>query len=206
MRRTGKRAFDPTMGSEGMSQLLITYSIFMAGVLAERRVFSHDPKKNGHPKVPVRKSLAGLALHLTLLVVVGLLAVVGEVETFFLRLVACADPDGDLEDEQDDEGHRARPDQRSDDVPQLRDDLRPGVEVTDLVGDVVVYAGAAELRVDEDARSKGADHAADAVHAEGVERVVVAQHALHRGHGEEAHDSGDGAGEEGADGADETGR
>src|SRR3979490_131690 len=29
MRRTGKRAFEPTIGSEGMSQLLMTYSIFM---------------------------------------------------------------------------------------------------------------------------------------------------------------------------------
>src|SRR6266853_148201 len=58
MRRTGKRAFEPTMGSEGMSQLLITYSIFMTRGphkiarsaartewpgAGERGVFSHEP-------------------------------------------------------------------------------------------------------------------------------------------------------------------
>src|SRR5229473_1471227 len=58
MRRTGKRAFEPTIGSEGMSQLLMTYSIFMTRGSSqdrkrsaartelpgagERRVFSHE--------------------------------------------------------------------------------------------------------------------------------------------------------------------
>src|SRR6266446_2140670 len=73
MRRTGKRAFEPTIGSEGMSQLLMTYSIFMTRGSSqdrkrsaartelpgagERCVFSHElpAQENGHPKVPVRK-------------------------------------------------------------------------------------------------------------------------------------------------------
>src|SRR5512139_1439652 len=42
MRRTGKRAFEPTMGSEGMSQLPMTYSIFMMRSSQKRRVFSHN--------------------------------------------------------------------------------------------------------------------------------------------------------------------
>src|SRR5258706_4245969 len=70
MRRTGKRAFEPTMGSEGMSQLLMTYSIFMtrgphkiAGSAArterpragERGVFSHElqgARKTGTRRCP----------------------------------------------------------------------------------------------------------------------------------------------------------
>src|SRR5438552_1071995 len=73
MRRTGKRASEPTIGSEGMSQLLMTYSIFMTrGPHRIAREMRREPnyrvpakaayfrmncrrKKNGHPKVPVRK-------------------------------------------------------------------------------------------------------------------------------------------------------
>src|SRR6267142_163405 len=205
MRRTGKRAFDPTMGSEGTSQLLITYSIFMAGPSRKGAYFLiSSAKKTGTRRCPSEGASQG-SFYMTL-VVVGLLAVIGEVETLFLRFVAGADADGELQDQQDHERHAARPDQGDDDVPQLRDDLRSGVEIADLVGDVVVHARAAELRVDEGARTERADDPADAVHAEGIEGVVIAQHLLHRGHGEEADDAGDGAGEEGADGADKAGR
>src|SRR2546429_6775147 len=109
MRRTGKRAFDPTMASDGISQLLITYSIFMARgphsnatevrrepkgrAPAKRPVFSHERavlrrpcrrKKNGRPKAPVRnKPVSGLlpGLH-----VIGSLAVRVDVEAFALLL------------------------------------------------------------------------------------------------------------------------
>src|SRR4029077_20253027 len=110
MRRTGKRAFDPTMGSEGTSQLLITYSIFMVRSSRKGAYFRIGPKKTGTRRCPSQRSLAGLALHARS-VVVGLFAVIGEVETLFLRFIAGPDPDGDLQDQQDHEGYGARPDQ-----------------------------------------------------------------------------------------------
>src|SRR5437899_6430989 len=219
MRRTGKSAFDPTMGSEGMSQLLITYSIFMSRSSRKRRVFSHKapaaggwpgtsrlPQKKRAPEGARSKTSPFPGLSLLPSVVVGLLAVIGEIETLFLRFIAGADADGELQDQQDHERHAARPDQSDGDVPKLRDDLRPGVEIADFVGDVIIDASTAKLRIDEGARAERADDPADAVHAEGIERVVVTQHGLHLGHGEEAKDAGDGTGKKGSDGADKTGR
>ena len=58
------------------------------------------------------------------------------------------------------------------------DDLRAHAGVAPGAGDVVVDARAAESRVVEHARQDGAEDAADAVHAEHVERVVVAERAL----------------------------
>src|SRR5258708_1130233 len=79
MRRTGKRAFEPAMGSEGIFQLLMTYSIFMArssspktgcprfGRRPERkRVFSQERaaapgtrlSKKGRPEAPFQTSPA----------------------------------------------------------------------------------------------------------------------------------------------------
>src|SRR2546426_5530760 len=109
------------------------------------------------------------------LVVVGLFAVVGEVKALFLFFIARADADRELQDQQDQEGYASRPDQRDADVPELRNDLRHGVKVTHLVGNVVVDAGAAERRINESACAQRADRPADAVHAEGIEGIVVAQ-------------------------------
>src|SRR5258708_36155778 len=119
-------------------------------------------------------------------VVLALPAVIGEIKTLFLRFIAGADADGDLQDQQDHERHAARPDQSDDDVPQLRDDLRPSVEIADFVGDVVIDAGTAELRINEGARAERADDTADTVHTEGIESVVVTQHGLHLGYREDA--------------------
>ena len=70
-------------------------------------------------------------------------------------------------------------------------DLGDEVVVGDLAGRVVHDAGAAERRIHQDAGPDRADDAADAVHAEHVERVVVAERVLHRGAEEQADRAGD---------------
>ena len=72
-------------------------------------------------------------------------------------------------------------------------------------GDAVGEADAAEGLADEDARQDGADEPADAVHAEGVERIVVAELRLQRGGRPAADRTGGDADDEGARRADEAG-
>ncbi len=68
----------------------------------------------------------------------------------------------------------------------MRKHLRREVVVGDLAGGVVHDAGAAERRVHQDAGAERADYAADAVDAEHVERVVVAERVLDHGAEEQA--------------------
>src|SRR6266581_7384514 len=116
MRRTGKRAFDPAMGSEGMSQLLMTYSIFMTrgphkiAREVRREPNGRRPAKGAYFRMKRRSRGACLAaqekrapegarskqarfraspcLSLEIQkrrsVVVGLFAVIGEIEPLFL--------------------------------------------------------------------------------------------------------------------------
>src|SRR5437879_13676304 len=84
MRRTGKRAFDPTIGSEGISQLLITYSIFMRRSLRKGAYFRTNggPKKTGTRRCPFEnKPVSGL---LPALDVIGRFAVRVDVEAIAL--------------------------------------------------------------------------------------------------------------------------
>jgi len=128
-RRCGAReaAFDPTMGSEGCPAA--DYELhFHVEVLAKRRVFSHNRlrrrgwrdsrfQKDGHPKVPARKASQGsLNIREAPISVVGLLAVIGEIEPF-LRSSLARRPmvtSGSAGSRR----HAARPDQSDDDVPQ----------------------------------------------------------------------------------------
>jgi hypothetical protein len=99
-------------------------------------------------------------------VVVSVLAVISQVETFFLCFVAGAYTYGVFQDQQNYKGYECRPYQRSTDSPQLRDNLCVSIEVSNLVGDVIPYARATECRIDEYTGTDRADDTADTVHAE----------------------------------------
>src|SRR5215831_7122916 len=138
MRRTGKRAFDPTMGSEGMSQLLITYSIFMAGILAKRRVFSHNPgKKTGTRGCPSERALQG---SLYMLHVVRGLAVRVDVQALALFFLGHAQPHEEVGDLEGDERYHPGPDEHYAYGLGLDDELAPDRVVGcrgDLAGEPV---------------------------------------------------------------------
>ena len=108
------------------------------------------------------------------------------VEAFALDVFRHPQPDGQVDQLVGDERDHARPDDRGADAPELRDHLRAHVEVTDLVRHIVVDAGATDRGIGEYPSEDRAEYAADAVHAEHVERVVVAEHALQARHGPQA--------------------
>src|SRR3954451_14573132 len=112
--------------------------------------------------------------------VVRALGVLGDVEAFTLYFNGSAQADDDIDDLVQDRRADAGPHQRGANAPGLRGHLRHEVVVRHLWGDggVVHNAGAAERRVHQNAGAERADDAADAVDAEHVERVVVAQTVL----------------------------
>src|SRR6266446_5397659 len=113
--------------------------------------------------------------------IVSALRVLGDVETFALHLNAGAQADDDIDDLVEDRRADARPHQRGADAPGLRSHLTDEIVVRDLADGVVHDPGAAERRVHQDAGAERADDAADAVDAEHVERVVVAERVLDHG-------------------------
>src|SRR5437762_9431643 len=112
MRRTGKRAFDPTMGSEGISQLLITYSILMGRSLRKGAYFRTNggPQKKRAPRrCPFEtKPVSGL---LPALYVIGSLAVRVDVEAFALLFFGHAEPHEEVRNLEGDESHHGGPDE-----------------------------------------------------------------------------------------------
>src|SRR5882724_2337218 len=115
----------------------------------------------------------GRTLH-----IVGALGVLGDVEAFTFGLDIGTQADDDVDDLVEDRRADARPHQRGADAPALRNHLRSEVVVGDLAGGVVHDAGATERRIHQDAGAERADDAADAVDAEHVERVVIADRVL----------------------------
>src|SRR5713226_8161499 len=127
------------------------------------------------------RSRPGRDLH-----VVGALRVLGDVETFPLHLDGGAQADDDIDYLVEDRRTDARPHQRGADAPDLRGHLRDEIVVADLAGGVVHDAGAAERRIHQDTGAERADDTADAVDAEYVERVVVAERVPDHGAEEQA--------------------
>src|SRR5947209_13128652 len=125
------------------------------------------------------------------------LAMQGVVEAVALDLVGDAQADRRLEDREDDEADDAVVDDHGDDADRLVHDLaRVALDET---------RGAAVLLDREYAGQQRADDAADAVDAEAVERVVVAEGVLERSRAEVAADAGGDADDEPANRADEAG-
>src|SRR5262249_43897006 len=119
------------------------------------------------------------------------LAVQREIETFALHLFRHAQADEDIDYLQDDE----RDDGAVDDDDGDAQDL-----IGDLAGIVLEEAGGAAILLDgKHAGQDRADHAPDRMHAEAVERVVVAEHALETGCTPVAEDAGRAADRERAD-------
>src|SRR4051812_37743117 len=100
--------------------------------------------------------------------IVGALRVLGDVETFAFGLDIGTQADNDVDDLVEDRRADARPHQRGGDAPDLRDHLRAEVVISDLAGDVVHDAGAAERGIHQDAGANRADDSADAMDAEHV--------------------------------------
>src|SRR5258708_33626032 len=123
--------------------------------------------------------------------VVSALRVLGDVEAFTLGLDVDAQADDDIDDLVEDRRTDARPHQRGADAPGLRDHLGSEVVVRDLADGVVHDARAAEGRIHQDAGAERADDAADAVAAEHVGRLVLAERILHHGAEREANDTND---------------
>ena len=121
---------------------------------------------------------AGLALQ-----DVAALVVLGEVQTLGLFLFADAQPDDDIDHLEDDEAHDRGVDQGHQDALALDHDLAGD-------GHALGQAGTAQALGGEDAGQHGADDTADAMHAEDVQGVVIAEHALELGRGDEADHAG----------------
>src|SRR3569623_1739178 len=133
-----------------------------------RLAVRHDIRqKKGAARRPF---LLGLSRSLT---VVSPFSMLGKIETLFFFLFFHADADGVFQYHQYHQGDEAGPSQRDADVPQLRDDLRRGIEVGDFVGDVVVDAGAAQRGNAEATGAERPEATADAVSTERDERVVI---------------------------------
>src|ERR1700744_3282345 len=100
-------------------------------------------------------------------------AVEGEIETIALHLFGDAQPDSDVDNLQDDEGHDRVVD----------DDRNHALDLIDELPDIALeQAGvAAELVDRKHAGQQRPDDSADCVNAEGVKRVVVAEGRLERG-------------------------
>src|SRR6185436_17431474 len=127
---------------------------------------------------------------------VAALAVLDGVQAFGLVLFRGTQADDQVDDLVTDERDRARPEQGHADSPQLRLHLGKRTRVAPRPGDVVVDAGPAELGVVEHAGEDRTEDAADAVDAEDVERVIVAEGRLELGHREQADDAGERADDE----------
>src|SRR5262249_61337748 len=101
------------------------------------------------------------------------LAVQREIETLAPHLIADAQSDEDVDNLEDDQRHDGVVDEDDDDAFDLVDHLH---------GVAFDQAGCAAVLLDrEHAGEQRADGAAAGGHAEGVERVIVAQHALQAG-------------------------
>ena len=105
-----------------------------------------------------------------------------DVEAFDLDRLAHADAGQDVHQDENDEGGERRPRNGRGNAFDLRPDL----------ADIAFQRpfGPADRLDREYAGQDRPDDAADAVHAENVERIVVADGALDRGRGEEAADAG----------------
>src|SRR5262245_13499077 len=123
------------------------------------------------------------------------LAVQREIETFALHLVGDAQPDEDVDDLEDDQRDDGVVDEDDDDTVDL---------VEELYRIAFEQAGGAAIGLDrEHAGEQGTGDAADRVHAERVERVVIAQHVLQAGAAPVAEHAGSDADHHRADRADE---
>src|SRR5271166_5834740 len=125
-------------------------------------------------------------------------AVKGEVEAVALDVFRDAQADDRLDDGQDDDGDDRVIDDDRHDADALIDDLA-GVALEEA-------GGAAVLLNRKHAGQKRPDHAADAVDAEAVERVVISESVLEAGRAPVAADAAGDADRDRADRTDETGR
>src|SRR4030065_2242484 len=97
----------------------------------------------------------------------------GDIQTFafgFFRYTQSHDHVDQLEQH---ETHHTRQEHHRAHAPRLAHQLRGHVEVTDLAGGVVEHPAAAKLGIDHDSGADRGDDAADRVHAEHVQRIVV---------------------------------
>src|SRR5262249_5840383 len=125
-------------------------------------------------------------------------AVQREVEAFAFDLFA--DP------QTDEEVHDLEQDQRNDGVIDEHGDDADAL-VDELLDVAIERAGGSAVLLDrEDAGEQRADDAADRVHAERVERVIVAEHVLEAGAAPVTHDARRHANDQRADRTDETRR
>src|SRR5262249_19183670 len=136
------------------------------------------------------------------------LAVQREIETLALHLIADAQPDEDVHDLEDDQRHDGVVDEDDDDALDLVDHLhRVAFDQAGRAAVLLDREHAGEQRAAGDrAGEKRADGAADGVHAEGVERIIVAQHVLQAGAAPVAEDAGGDADAQRAERADEARR
>src|SRR5260221_5249578 len=222
MRRTGKRAFEPTMGSEGMSQLLMTYSIFMtrgphkiAGSAArterpragERGVFSHElqgARKTGTRRRPFESE--PVSGPLPELHAISRFAVRVDVQALAFLFLGDAQSHEEVRDLEGDEGHHTRPHEYHPDCLGLDPELSQ---------DRVVGRGGYLAREPIDRKTRptqgrrvehpgeqGAQDPPDRVDAEHVERVVRTEKLLQAVHAPQAYEARGGSDHERSGNAD----
>src|SRR6202034_2490322 len=125
------------------------------------------------------------------------LPVEGEIEPFTLDVLADAQPDDQIDDLEDDQRHDHVVDEHAADA----DDL-----VEHLAGIALDQSGGTAVGADsEHAGEDRAGGSANRVHAEGIERVIVAEHVLEAGAAPVADDAGGEADEERSHRADKAG-
>src|SRR5277367_5539572 len=124
-------------------------------------------------------------------------AVQGEIEAVALDFVRDAEADDRLDDGEDDEGDDRVVNDDSDDADAL---------VDDLAGVALQEAGGAAILLDrQHPGQERADHSANAVDAEAIKRVVIAEHVLEASRAPVAADATGDANHHCADRADEAG-
>src|ERR1019366_1158620 len=119
------------------------------------------------------------------------LAVQRYIQTLSFLLFGDAQTSGHVDDFQNDEAGCEAVDQRGAHTPQLGEDRS---------------VGAADFLAGEDPREQSTDDAADTMHPERVERIVIAQRTLQRGRCEEAYDAGNETDDDRGRGSDEARR
>src|SRR6516165_387725 len=121
-----------------------------------------------------------------------------EIEPLALHLVRYAQPNEDVDDLEDDQRHDRVVDEDNDHACEL---------VENLHGVALDQAGSAAIGLNRKHTGKQrAGNAAEAMHTESIERIIVSQHALETGAAPVTHGTGGSADAQRADGADEARR
>ena len=115
----------------------------------------------------------------------------GNIQTFTFGFFTHPKPDHNIHELEGDKGYGAGPDQAKRDAPELANELGGHTVFGDPVSNVIPNACAAQCRACNHGSTQSTDYPANTVNAEGIQRIVVTQHAFKAGNGSETRRTGD---------------